>query len=369
MKVLMAAVWPVGGIRTFLQYLYSQAAFETCNISLVTPGDDLAKFFSSSIPPARFEVRTCSGGLKGLAVELRKALRSGEFDLLHTHGLTTAVIGQFVRVGCGIPHLTTAHDVFLPTMFAGPFGRARQAALNVALWSIDGVHAVSDDCAKNFREYVPMVPAQRVRSILNGIDTNRFCNAEGVDAHARLGLSRETRLVGFFGRFMAQKGFVTLVDAVCLLAQTTGVPPFRIVTFGWGGFIREDFDYVKERGVAEYFVQMPHTDQPERWMKAMDIVAMPSRWEACGLVAMEALSAGIPIIGSNCIGLREVLFGSPARTICAGSADELAKALENELRNPRREAFHQYQRSAVERFKIETAAERIRELYDELIAG
>ena len=366
MKILMAARIPVGGIRTFFRHVYAQPAFEDCSFTLLAPGDNLGETFSKYISPTRFQVRTVSETFKEFSLEMRVALKEERFDLLHSHGLTTGVLSELARTGIRIPHLMTLHDVFLPTTFKGFGGRARQMGLNLLLRRCDGIHAVSEDCASNFCEYLPLVKTERVHPILNGIDIQAIWNATPLDVHAELNLPLDTKLIGFFGRFMAQKGFRTLVDAVEILHNEGELAPFKVLTFGWGGFIREDFQYLKDKGLSEYFHQQPHTDEPYRWMKAMSLIAMPSRWEAGPLVAMEALTAGVPVVATNCIGLREVLEGSPAVCVEPEDPRQLAEGIRAELRSPRREAFVQYMEIARERFDVHLAAVKIRELYRKL---
>ena len=103
-------------------------------------------------------------------------------------------------------------------------------------------------------------------------------------------------------------------------------------------------------------------------LKGVDLVAMPSRWEACGLLAMESLSAGVPIVGSNCEGLGEVLEGSPAKRVPVGDVRALVDALVEEITHldRRTEAFRGYQPEAVERFAIERPARALADLYTQL---
>ena len=364
----MAARWPVGGIRAFLQYLYSQPAFADHQIDLLAPGKDLAPALASWIPRDSFNVVQSGTGAKNLFKMLRASLGGGSYDLLHTHGLGTAILGQLARMGQGVPHLASIHDVFLPATFSGPVGSVKQIGLNLALRGISAVHTVSEDCGENFHEYVPLVPKGRIHPILNGIDTNRFARAEQVDRRLELDLPAEVKLIGFFGRFMAPKGFRTLIAAVDELRHAERIPPFRVLTFGWGGFIREDFAYLRQKGLGDMFIQLPHTDRPESWMKAMDVIAMPSKWEACGLVAMEALSAGVPIVGTSCIGLREVLTGSPAAMVPPGDHAALAEQLARHITLSRRSEFLSYQTEAMSRFSISHQAVKMLDLYRDLVA-
>src|SRR5690554_2465732 len=120
------------------------------------------------------------------------------------------------------------------------------------------------------------------------------------DTKERNSLMSNAFKFGFLGRFMAQKGFRVLVDAVELIVKNDrSKRPFLIETFGWGGFIREDYNYIREKGLSEYFHQFPETNEVASVIKSLDAVIMPSRWEACGLLGMEVLTAGIPLIASN----------------------------------------------------------------------
>ena len=362
----MSSLHPVGGIRTYLRYVFDLATFEDVEITLLAPGEDVPGYFAEYIPRQNFSVQTTPADPKGIVREIRKTLSRSRYDMLHSHGLRTGVAGEIARTGKNIPHLVTIHDVFLPSMFLGAKGKAARLGLNIVLRRCDLIHTVSEDCGKNFCEFMPHVREERVRVVANGIDTSRFSDATPVAAREYFGFDDATFMFGFFGRFMAQKGFRTIVDAVELIARTALARSFRVVTFGWGGFIREDYQYLQDKGLGDYFVQHPGTDEPERWIKAMDAVLMPSRWEACGLVGMEALAAGVPIIGTNCLGLREVFAGSPAMVITPGNPGELAEAMSGLLESNRKQEFSSYAPTAIDRFDVSKCAAGIRSLYDEL---
>ena len=114
---------------------------------------------------------------------------------------------------------------------------------------------------------------------------------------------------------------------------------------------------------------MPGTDNMPSMIKAVDMVVMPSRWEACGLLAMEVLSAGIPLLSSDCIGLREVVAGSPARTFLPGDHARLADLIRKEAEQSSKQEFADYQSIAVRRFGIARPAQELRALYDQLVGS
>ena len=366
MKILMVARWPVGGIRTFLRYVYRESVFDDCSIVLLVPEEGLEADLDAFLPSERFAIETVPGGERELRKAVRRRLKSSNFDLLHSHGLKTGLLCEIARMGRRTPHILTVHDVFLDSTFPGPKGAIKKLVLEQALRRVTAVHAVGEDCAMNFASHVSTVPKSRVHAISNGVDTRRFAEASPIDVRHELGLSADTRLVGFFGRFLAQKGFRIRVNAIGRILREGFDHPIVVLTFGWGGYIREDYQYVEEQGLKDYFLQQPHTDEAERWIKGLDVVAMPSRWEACPLLPMEVLAAGVPIIGTDCLGLREVLSGTPATVVSTGDEQALAHALRKELERPRRGEFESYSPTAVERFAVSESARRLRSLYSQV---
>jgi glycosyltransferase involved in cell wall biosynthesis len=231
------------------------------------------------------------------------------------------------------------------------------------------IHTVSEDARLNLLSFFPGIRTERVQGILHGIDTRYFRDSVPASLRPRIGVPGDVPLIGFLGRFMGQKGFRLLVDAIEQVVKGQLLPVIpHVVTFGWNGYIREDYDYLRSKGLADYFHQHEQTHDVGGMLKAVDLVVMPSRWEACGLLAMEALAAGVPILGSDCVGLREVLAGSPARPFRTGDSSALRLALIEEINNlpARKLQFANYQPEAVARFDIDRPARALADLYSRL---
>ena len=370
MHILMSALQPGGGIRTFFRYIYGQAKFDDCHFTLIAPDHGLSEYLNEFLPEKRIELVEAAPSNSGFVKQIRMYLKTGDYQLVHSHGFSAGLLTELARTGLRTPHLMTAHDVFLSTQFYGFKGCLKQVVMDKLFRRISGIHTVTEDAKHNFLEFFPRVKKERVHDILHGIDTAYFSKSGDVrDLRAEFDLPDNTPLVGFFGRFMNQKGFRLLVDAIARIRESGLMEPVpHVITFGWGAFIREDYQYLRDKGLGDYFHQAEQTNDMAAALKGVDIVAMPSRCEACGLLAMEALAAGAPLIGSDCVGLREVLDGSPASVIPSGSAYSLSNTLVSDLGNlsARRSAFLKYQGTAVERFRIDRPARALRSLYDTL---
>ena len=304
-NILLTARWPVGGIRSYFRYVYGCEVFRNCRFTLLCPSAVVDKTLEKEFPTGAFEVVGVKGNLTNLGREIRRAARSGAFDLVHSHGCGSGVVSSIALLGQAIPHLVTAHDVFQEGQFYGLRGKLKREIMGKALARCDRVLAVSDDCRQNTLEYLSALPAQNVVTIRNGIDTDAYRHQEKCGLRRDLGLDASEYLVGFFGRFMSQKGFRSLIEAMAILRERAELrcQP-RVVAFGWGEFIREDQAYMSQRGLESYFLFQPFATNMNAVLRSVDLVVMPSLWEACGLLAMETLCAGTPLISSDCIGKR-----------------------------------------------------------------
>ena len=365
----MSALHPEGGIRTFFRYIYGHPAFSGVSITLVAPDNGLSEFLGEFVPENRIQVVPAEAGKVGLIRQLRLLARRETFDLIHSHGFSAGILTEISRTGLKVPHLMTGHDVFMSVQFMGVTGQLRYHFLSLLFQRMTAIHTVGDDARQNLLAFFPGIAADRVHGILNGVDTRYFRDGIPKALKEKIGLPGQVPLIGFFGRFMGQKGFRLLVDAVERIQQDSmmEITP-HVVTFGWNGYIREDYAYLNSRGLGEYFHQMEQSHEIPGMLKGVDLVAMPSRWEACPLLAMEALAAGVPIIGSDCIGLREVLAGSPASTFRTGDVGALAGSIVTEFKHlgERRRLFLEYQPVAVERFDFDRTARLLADLYNRL---
>jgi len=366
-NVLLIARHPVGGIRTFFRYIYGREEFADCRFTLIVPRSDFKDFAASAFQDKELTYCEVAPSTAALLREAWKHLRAGRYDLVHSHGFTAGTAAAIPARLSKVPHVMSVHDVLFPSHFEGFKGTLKRRALNMLYSGLDRVHAVGEDCRDNLRQFLPSLQADRLSTIRNGIDVRLFSSAQPRNLREELRLGEHQVLIGFFGRFMAQKGFRYLIDALEILRRDPALTRQPIIAaFGAGGFVREEMAEIERRGLREAFINMPFTNDMPAVIKGVDLIAMPSLWEACPLLPMEALVTGTPIVGTSCIGLREVLRGTPALVVPPGDAAGLAAALKTYIDHPPTESFGQYKQAAVARFDCATAARELRQLYEEL---
>jgi glycosyltransferase involved in cell wall biosynthesis len=372
-RVLAVVRWPVGGIRTYLLYHYPHLAAAGYRFTFLGPAD-------ASFRALAEEVRGWDGAevveapVRGPRWRLWRTMRSllhrQRFDLIHSHGLTAAAQAVVGGLGWSVPHVVHSHDVFLPRQAAGLAGRARLLLLGRLLRRADAIVSVSADAQANLLEYLPGLARGRCRlvPILNGIDTARFAEGgRGADGlRRRLGVGPEVFLIGFLGRFMEQKGFLPLLEALKRLAARGADRPFRLVAVGSGDYEREYRAEVGRRGLAGHVSFLDFVPDTAPVLRQLDLLVMPSLWDACGLLAMEAMAAGTPVLGSDCPGLREVLRGTPSLVAPPGDAAAWCEALARAIAAPWTEASRAFVPEARRRFDARRSAGELLRLFTDL---
>jgi glycosyltransferase involved in cell wall biosynthesis len=373
--VLVAVRWPVGGIRTHILYNYPALAERGYQFTFVGPDDETFVRFADStrsLPGAEFVGVPVRRRRCRMAPALRRLLRGGRFGLLHSHGLTAACHGALAG-GRGVPHLATVHDVFRPDQFPGLRGRLKAWLMGRLLRRVRLFVLPGQDVRANLLEYLPVLGRGpcRLEVVPNGIDADHFARGNNGNGQLRLqlGLGPGTALVGFLGRFMEQKGFLPLLEALERLVAGEPARPFHLVAFGSGDRCRSYRARVGELGLSRHVTVREAVPDAQPVLAQLDLLVVPSLWEAMPLLPMEAMAAGVPVLGTDCIGLREALRGTPSRTVRAGDPDALARGLRLALDSPWADEARDFAPRARQRFDNAPSADALGRLFDQLVAA
>jgi D-inositol-3-phosphate glycosyltransferase len=145
-----------------------------------------------------------------------------------------------------------------------------------------------------------------------GTDIHRFGSIDSKSAREQLGISQESKVVFYVGRFDERKGIETLVRAVAQL-QLRGKEDIKLIIGGGSrpgqsdGIERDRIEaIVRELGMSD-FTSFPgrlgDVDLPI-YYAAADVCVVPSHYEPFGLVAIEAMASGTPVVASDVGGLQ-----------------------------------------------------------------
>lgn len=184
------------------------------------------------------------------------------------------------------------------------------------------------------------VPGNKIAVIPLCLETKRFLDNSISKAAARkeLKLDTERKIIGVLGRIGPTKGQLGVIKAFTLLANTH--PQVDLLIMGEPTINEKkcfEYDlkckaYVKAHKLEDRIHFRPFRSEVEYFYSAIDIFIMPSKKETYGMVTIEAMLSGIPIIGTNSGGTAEILEnGGLGQLFSFGNDEELKEKIENIL--------------------------------------
>ena len=375
-KILVPIRYPVGGIRTYLKYTYGKLNGKSYEFTLVgPPGEWLGRIRKDL---SDLDVRIVHSGGRGdskaLFWAILRILAKRQHDLIHSQGYSAAMISIVANALFGLPHLVTVHHVFGERQFSDRFWerfpRVKKRIMESIICRADVIQSVSHDAQANLMKYFPLLKKtpEKLVVIRNGVEIDGFSQAIGGEGKT-FAKEKGKFYLGFIGRYMPEKGFKYLIDAVEFLQHKGKCEDIRVVSIGgFGEFFREYKKHIDARGISKHFEFLGFSNSVAPALKEIDLLVIPSLGEACPLVPMEGLVCGTPIVGFSCVGLREVLMDTPAFMVDVGDAEKLAGAILDVKKDYARvkRSFEDFVPRARERFDVRVGAEMLDKLFCKL---
>ncbi|MGY1827985.1 glycosyltransferase family 4 protein [Blastococcus sp. SYSU DS0541] len=302
---------------------------------------------------------------------IRADIRRHRYDVVHTHTSVAGAMGRVAAWSAGTPV-----RVHMLHAYAGHAGvpqpkrslyRLVERALGLFTTHYVAGSAFIRDVGVRSRLFRPgdctVIPYSTRMAVGDGAAADR------ARLRGELGLPPDVPLIALVGRIEEQKGVDLLVRAVpAVLAQ---VPRAHVVVVGDGTRRGESEALARELGIADHVhVTGWRHDLPDV-MRAIDVLALPSRWEAFGIVNLEAMAAAKPVVGFAVEGIPEVVVhGETGLLSPAGDVEGLARDLVRVLTDPELAARlgAAGRRRFVEHFAPERMVQAHVALYDELLA-
>jgi len=328
-----------------------------------------------------------SAALEVMSTDLAMASGMDRPSLVLSHTWYTNLAGHLAKLRYGIPHVATTHSLEplrprkAEQLAAGGYALSSFCE-RTGLEGADAVIAVSGAMRDDLLGVYPDIPPERVTVIHNGIDTDQFRRDAATDVVDRYAIDLSRPRVVFVGRITRQKGIPYLLRAAERLLQGT-----QLVLVA-GSPDEPDV----ERDVAAGVHRLRERGRDVIWIEAMlprrDLIQIvshatvfgrPSLYEPLGILNLEAMACGVPVVATRTGGIPEVVEDGvtgwlvpfqPAddRSTPADPealVDRLADRINDLLEHPdRAEAFGRASRARVEkRFTWSSVALATLEVY------
>ncbi|MFJ8056333.1 glycosyltransferase [Streptomyces sp. NPDC096142] len=264
---------------------------------------------------------------------LVRLIRTGRYDLVHTHLYRACVYGRLAARIAGVKAVVATEHSLGDSQMEGRDLSAGVRALYLASERLGrSTVAVSPTVAERLRRWG--VPGPRIEVVPNGIDLARFRfdPVQRLRTRQRLGLPEGAYVIGGIGRLAAGKRFDVLVRALAQLPDD-----YWLLLVGGGteeNLLRRTAhdcgvaDRVLFTGERPYVPDgTPGPDLPSL-TAAMDLLASPSPEEAFGLAVVEGLASGLPVLYASCPAIEDLPpQAAPAARRVQGGPEVFARAL------------------------------------------
>jgi len=340
------------------------------------------------VPP---QLTGANPALATLGVDLQIAQDVAGADLVHSHTWYANGAGHLAKLLHGIPHVVTAHSLeplrpWKAEQLGGGY-RISSEIERTAFEAADAVIAVSHGMRADILRSYPSIDPARVRVVHNGIDLQRWHPVDDPDLVRSFGVDPARPSVIFVGRITRQKGLPYLLAAARLLP-----PEVQLILCAGAPDTPEILAEV-QAGVAALQTERTGVVWIDRLLSQPELAALlsasttfvcPSVYEPLGIVNLEAMACGLPVVGTATGGIPEVVAdGVTGRLVPIQQLDDgtgtpveperfvadLAAALTAVVADPAaaRQMGVAGRRRAEAEFSWASIAERTRAIYAELV--
>ena len=340
-----------GGMNVYIYYLSKFLGSMGINVDIFTRCKDKNSVGIFSLfpkvrlinifdPNIKNDKASISNGINAFIQEVLNFTLSHEirYDIIHSHYWLSGLIGKKLSDQWNVPHVTTFHtvgDIKNICFMSQVEKNERILAERMIAFNADSIVA-ADTHEIQFLSRAYRIPIDNFTLTSGGVDLSMFYPINKLEAREKLSLGNEKILLSV-GRLDPVKGFDLLLEAASLIKDYHDI---KIIIIG--GNSSEDLESQKlyeiatQLGISENirFQNAVEQNVLAYYYSSADILTIPSYYESFGLIALEAMACGLPVVAMRTGGLANLItHGQTGLLVGKRSSRTFASAILTLLNN------------------------------------
>lgn len=252
------------------------------------------------------------------------------YDLIYSHYWLSGILGEWAREIWKVPHLIMFHTLGALKNSCGMGQQESELRISAEKKLAElssGIIMTSNRERNNFMRYYGAA-LEKTDLVPCGVHFEIFRPTESRKARLKLGLALEEKIILYVGRLDPLKGIDRLMKAFTLLSSRNSV---RLIIVGENGCPGSALEKLMTdlgiRKSVSFFERVNHTLLP-LYYSAADVLAVPSLYESFGLVALESLACGTPVVATPVGSMEKIIIKGETGLVTSDfSVQALAEAL------------------------------------------
>jgi len=361
-----------GGVGTFVSQLVKELSLheDIESIDIFAYSDDKLKV-PFQIPDGKVKIVTNGNRWSFLPRLLLHIPSLRKYDVIHHISSHVAFFLVYYTTGrvWRIPIVSTnhAHPGFKISEggILGLLGRIEDLFLKFVIFKSKKLVVMTETVAKRFIEMYGVKPIV----VYHGVDREhfKFDRSKREKIREKLKLNPDTMAILFVGKLWPHKDVLTLIEAVPKILRKCD--NLKVIIIGDGPMYNDMIRKIEKLGIGKHVIVKKFAEDVTAYYSGADIFVMPSVKEEFGLVYVEAMACGLPVIATNGHVVPEIV-GDAGLLFEPGNSNDLADKIIGLVND--RELYEELKKKSLERakqFSWKKAAEQYCKIYKEALGG
>jgi D-inositol-3-phosphate glycosyltransferase len=304
---------------------------------------------------------------------LRESLH---YDLIHSHYWLSGQVGRWAQARWNVPHMLMFHTLGAVKNATGVGEEEPSLRITTERQIVQQCHRIIAATEREKSELMRFYGAEpeKMSVVPCGVNMEVFQPVDKAYARRQLGFADDEKIVLYVGRFAALKGIDRLLKAMTHLRHHNGL---KLVIIGGDGHGAPEFKAFQrlssELGINDMISFVGRIEQGDLppYYSAADLLAVPSYHESFGLVALEALACGTPVVATEVGAMNSVICEGKTGSVVADSRPlAFARAIHDFVSKPHHAMGSvDYIRHSARQFNWSHIAKAMIEEYESMLAG